>query len=74
MRRPDHEGNGHRDSARDQQGDREDEAAGDVLREQMSGQRARRRGADAAPAQREQDHVLDEGVGVGQGDRHDGRR
>ncbi|WP_164417741.1 hypothetical protein [Streptomyces sp. SID12488] len=38
----------------------------------MPGQWARRRGADAAPAQREQDHVLDEGVGIGQGDRDDG--
>ncbi|GAQ77302.1 hypothetical protein T45_09120 [Streptomyces turgidiscabies] len=40
----------------------------------MAGQRARRRGVDAALAQREQHHVLDEGVRVGQGDRHDGRR
>lgn len=40
----------------------------------MPGQGARGWGTDAALAQGEQHHVLDEGARVGQGDRYDGRR
>ncbi|GAA3910621.1 hypothetical protein GCM10023084_73410 [Streptomyces lacrimifluminis] len=52
---------------RDQQGDREDEAAGDVLGEQTAKQGALVVGEWTSPLPRgkgEQDHVLDEGVRV----------